>query len=191
MNPDCPTERSGAQGAPGALLPPPVLPKRHGHLILDLGPCLCVGHPSSTFCSQRQPDRKGIPRKHRAHLELGPYLPSLCPCQHILHPSRPPWNSQVPGWLPPWGSRPRAWPGVWRWERALWRLGRGRWGLPGSLILGKLRLPEMPARQDLFFITTIDYPEEEEGKKHSTTTKQPPNFLLLESAVHGRLAVHY
>ena len=58
------------------------------------------------------------------------------------------------------------------------RVSRGRWDLPGSLILGNLCLPWMSARQDLFFITTTNYPEEEEGKKQQQQ-KQPPNFFFF------------
>lgn len=64
-------------------------------------------------------------------------------------------------------------PGLWRWERTLWRLGlvggvgRGRWGLLGSPSLDRRWLPRTPARRDLFLITITNYLE---GKKTNPTT---------------------
>lgn len=51
------------------------------------------------------PDGSGIPRKRRAHVELGP--PPALPLPHqqphilSLGPLMPPWSSQVPVWLAP------------------------------------------------------------------------------------------
>lgn len=56
---------------------------------------------------------------------------------------------------------------------------RGRWGLPGSLILGNLCLPWMSARPGLFFIITTNYPEEEEGKKRNPTTTKTTTELFF------------
>lgn len=86
-------------------------------------------------------------------------------------------------------------PGLWRRERALWRLGtvggvgRGRWDLPGSLSLGRRWLRWTPARGDLFLITITSYLEGKEKTNNKTTIKL--FFFFLEPALNGRLAVHY
>lgn len=75
-------------------------------------------------------------------------------------------------------------PGLWRWERALWRLGmvggvgRGRWGLPGSLSLDRRWLPWTPARRDLFLITITNYLEGKEKTNNNSKNSHQTFFFL-------------
>lgn len=159
-----------------------------------LGPRTCLGYPSFT-CSQLWPDRSGIPRKHRARLEPGPHLPPSAPAStpHILLdlPGTPRCQD---GCCPSWGSRPRARPGVWRWERALWRLGMvGRgWAEAGGICQdnpGQAVFDLGASQRRLVFQNHHQLPGRR--KNNNNKNNHQTSFLLLESAVNGRLAVHY
>lgn len=54
------------------------------------------------------------------------------------------------------------------------QMGSARIPYPGQ---AEIALDACQTRLVFFLITTINYPEEEEGKKHPITTKQPPNFF--------------
>lgn len=176
-------------------LPCPVLPRIAGYPAGDLHPLACSGYPSFT-CSHLWPDRSGIPRKHQAHLELGPQLPSSAPAStsHILLglPGTPRCQH---GCCCSWGSRPRASPGVWRWERALWRLGmveRG-WAEAGGICQdnpGQAVFALDASQRGLVFQNHHQLPGRRKNNNNNKNNHQT-FLLLLESAVNGRWAVHY
>lgn len=139
-----------------------------------------MGYPGPTFRPQLWPDRSGIPRKRWARGKLGPPpapplplpapptssalallgLPGTPRCQDGCPP-----GVAGPGYCQECGSG-SGHPGTAAW----WGTGGQR--QVGSARIpepGRLRLPWTPAREDLFFITTTNYPEEEKNPTTKTT----------------------
>lgn len=164
--------RNGAQG-----------PRRLPGSAQESGPSCCGRRASHLLAPPqlhllrggRWPDGRRIPREHQARLERAPHLSSLCSCQRIPHPSKPPWNSQ--------GSRLRASPGVRRWERALRRLGTvGRgWAEAGGVCQdnpGQAVLALDASQRRLVFPNHHQLPGRRKKKeKEKQQPKQPPNFF--------------